>query len=304
MSMETPAKPGGGIEERSDEPKGGAPEKVETAHGGGSGSAVAELRTKLVELEYEYLVQSSLHSDGLRNQIIQFYLIIASAAASAILGLAKIQAESTQAGQTQPMVATWVFSVIAGFIGVIGVVMLPIFVRLRRVVLECLQGTVLLKRYAVQVVSKSGDQDFESSMLWDGHSLPTDERYLTASFILIFVVILLDSSMLAISSLLLLSERLPYQAAGLWSLAFGTAILTVQVVVYRWLLWHEIRNAMESDKLRVKWSKLMTGQGDPKLEGPALRNPLIGALLVGGIATVVIAYFAWQWEPLRRVLGL
>ncbi len=54
--------------------------------------AVSDLRTKFVELEYRYLVDSSFHSDNLRNQIIQFYLLVADLAATAIVGLAQLSA--------------------------------------------------------------------------------------------------------------------------------------------------------------------------------------------------------------------
>ena len=46
-----------------------------------------ELRTKFVELEYNYLTESSFHSDHLRNQFIQFYLLIAGVAATVIAAL-------------------------------------------------------------------------------------------------------------------------------------------------------------------------------------------------------------------------
>jgi hypothetical protein len=251
-----------------------------------------ELRKSFVELEYGYLTQSSFHSDGLRNQIIQFYLIIAGAAGTILLGLAQLRG-----GAAPSREEAWLFSAIAAFIGLVGLVMLPIFVRLRRVVLECLQGTVLLKLYALRALEEEGDRRFASALLWDYRSLPTDESFSTASFLLIFVVMLLDSGMFSIAAFLPLSARLPGLAAALWSLAAGLAALTLQVALYRVLFWREVRRAMASDRLREKWRDLV-GEGEPEAAGPALAQPLLKALVVGGLLTAGVALLAWSQAPL------
>ncbi len=270
----------------------------------GSAPPCNELQTKFVELEYKYLIQSSLHSDDLRNRIIQLYLIIAGAAGTVILGLAELSTKPQQSTQASPVIPIQVFSVVACFIGVIGVVMLPIFVRLRCVVLECLLGTILLKFYTIRKVKQGGDESFVSSLLWDAHTLPTDERYLTASFLLIFVVILLNSAMFAIAILLLLSEQFSTLAASLWSLTVLIGTLTLQVILYRWLLWREISRITNSKRLKEKWDQLVVDvDKDAKLQAPVLWRPLFGALVVGGIPTGVIAYAAWQLTPLTAILN-
>jgi hypothetical protein len=252
---------------------------------------VAELRTKFIALEYEYLSQSSFHTDDMRNKFIEFYLLIVGAAATAILGLAQLESSA---------VPTWAFSVVAFLIGALGVVMLPVFARARRVVLECLQGTVLLKRYVEEVVSE--DQAFSHALLWDAHSLPTDERYGTASFLLVFLFMLLDSAMFMLATLLMLSERLPVPAAILWSLAIGACLLTAQIVFYRCFLWLQIRRAMKSDRLKDKWDKLGIDAG-ATIQEPALREPVIRAFLVGGIIIIGLALAASRLAPLGAVLG-
>lgn len=191
--------------------------------------------------EYDNFNQSSFHSDNLRNQIIQFYLILVGAAATAIVGIAQLQAGGTSAVPLANQVL-WPFSAIAFFIGLIGIIMLPIFVRLRRVVLECLAGTVLIKRYVERNLGKTGDTLFGSAMLWDARSLPLDENYLTASFVLVFVVMLLSSVMVALGVFLhlyegLLAQRAELYGAFAWSLFVGFAVLTVQVIAYA-CGWH------------------------------------------------------------------
>jgi phosphoglycerol transferase MdoB-like AlkP superfamily enzyme len=168
------------------------------------------------------------------------------------------------------------------------------------VVLECLQGTVLLKRYVEEVVS--GDQSFSYALLWDVHSLPTDEGYGTASFLLVFLFMLLDSTMFMLAILLMLSERIAVSAAILWSLAIGAGLLTAQVVFYRSFLWLQICKAMKSDRLKDKCDKLGIDVGDT-IQEPALREPVIHALLVGGIITIGLALAASRLAPLGVVLG-
>jgi hypothetical protein len=248
---------------------------------------------ELLGREYDNFIQSSFHSDGLRNQIIQFYLVLVGAAATAIVGIAQLQAGSVAASER----ALWPFSAIALFIGLIGVVMLPIFVRLRRVVLECLTGTVLLKRYAERAVGQAGDTLFRSAMLWDSKSLPLDENYFTASFVLVFVVMLLSSVMVALSVFLRLFEVLlargaeGYPAAA-WSLAAGLSLLTLQVIAYRVWLRYEIQKFIRNDDLRVKWRALGI---TTEIREPALERPIIEALVVLGLPTVYFVWHAINW---------
>lgn len=266
-----------------------------------------ELIRDFIKLEYDNFVQSGFHTDGLRNQIIQFYLILVGAAATAIVGLAQLQ-EGGQTTGAASTVSFWQFGGIAFFIGLIGIMMLPIFVRLRRVALECLAGTVLLKRYAARVIEKS-DTTFPNALLWDANSLPTDESYMTASFVLIFIFMTLSSSMVGLALFLALLERLvPANSsiipAAWWSASVGIAILTLQVVVYRVWLWHEIRKFIRSDRLKHKWHALEIDP-DHQLKAPALILPLVKAIVVvGGIALLVTiqALVLMPWNELVKLL--
>jgi hypothetical protein len=168
--------------------------------------------------------------------------------------------------------------------------MLPIFARLRRVVLECLQGTALLKRYVEEVVNAHQDQEFSSALLWDARTLPTDEGYLTASFVLIFVMMLLSSVMFALGATLQMPpDKLPLPY-GWWSLAIWTSVLTLQVMFYRWLLWRELTRAIENDRLGDKWGALDISQSE--ILQPKRDEPLLAALSLGGAATLIFMILA------------
>ena len=65
--------------------------------------------------EYDNFNQSSFHSDGLRNQIIEFYLILVGAAATAIVGIAQLEAKNSPTSTAFGDRALWPFSAIALF---------------------------------------------------------------------------------------------------------------------------------------------------------------------------------------------
>lgn len=272
----------------------------------------ADLRTKLLELEYQYLTQSSFQTDTLRNQFVQFYLVIVGVAATALVGLAQVQAKDGQMQAGLTLGSSWIYSLIALFIGALGVIMLQLFARLRRVVIECLQGMVLLKRYALDHLGVAPDSPLDSAMLWDAHSVPQDESFRSASFVLVLVFMLLDTSMFVLASMFWLVNRQPPLAALLWSLAFGAAMLTAQVIGYRLLLGHELRCAMKGNRLEEKWRTLISQEIVPQqsalpgpaavLRQPALWQPAAVALLVGGIVVAILVLWAAlvTWEVINR----
>lgn len=246
------------------------------------------LRNLLIELEYNYLTQSSFRSDELRDRLIQFYLLIVSTAAAIILGVTQLLSrEPTWSFPVNGDALTVAFGALALFIGFVGVVMIPIFARLRRVVLESLQGTVLLKRFSQDLL---GDKELPNAFIWDANSLPRDEQYLTASFLLVFVLMVLDTVMLTLPLYLWSSAAFAPGLALLWSLVAALPLLTIQVIAYRWLLWRELTDAARRDRLDLKWEQLgMPPLADAK---PQLHKPLLQAVLVGGGATLILLFAA------------
>jgi hypothetical protein len=214
-------------------------------------------RLKFVELEYGYLAQSSFHCDELRDRFIQFYLLLVGAAVSLTVGLAPLAARS------QATVPEWIFVVIPGFLGLLGLVFLPILARLRCLVIECLQGTVLLKRYGRQHTPPD-DHRFASAFLWDETSVPTDERNHTASFALVLLFMVLNSGMFALTFAALAHTRLQHVGqAILWGLPLWSAMLTAEIVFYRAFLHSQLEAAYD-DFIR-KWDNL----GAEKQSSPA-----------------------------------
>lgn len=246
--------------------------------------APIELRDDLIQMEYTYLTQSSFRSDELRDRIFQFYLLIVSTAAAIILGLTQMANNGAPRGIPFDVTTIrWALVVLAILIGAIGAVMLPIFVRLRRVVLECLQGTVLLKRY---VINAANEKRFSDAFIWDDRTLPRDESYSSASFLLIFVFILLDSVMLSLPFYVWFSDWLRALAAFLWTLVVFVPLVTVQVMVYRYRLARELAAAMERNRFTVKWVRLGI-ETTPDVK-PEIRKPLLQVFGAGMLALAIL----------------
>ncbi len=236
------------------------------------------LESSLLDWEYKYLVDSSFHSDSLRNQIIQIYLGIVGVAGTVILGL-------QNAGWIGNDINT-AFAILALFISLIGFIMVPIFARLRRIVIECMQGTALIKRYIFERGEKK-NIIYPNAFLWDADSLPSGTNMLTASFLLIFIVIFLDSAMLAIAVYLFPFAKLPTSSIY-FALAVLSGFLTIQVLLYRYMLWKEIEEAMKSDRLQKKWENLID-KNDPLFPKPNFSLQLIVIFLVGAVITFCLA---------------
>ena len=252
------------------------------------------LPAELLKLEYEYLTQSSFQTDTLRNQFVQFYLVLVGVAASAFVGLAGLGRAPAGGEVAGGVPGDWMFSLVAVFIGLVGLAMLPIFARLRRVVIECLQGTVLVKRYVARMLEEAQQRAYGAAFLWDDRSVPTDEAFGTASFVLIFVFMMVNCSMFVLAAILYLVDRLPVPAVVSWSVAIGLAALTFEAALYRWLLARELRSAVRRNRIEEKWLAL-GATGRPK--EPQMREPIARVLVVGGLGVALAVAAALRLMP-------
>lgn len=191
---------------------------------------------ELLGREYEYVTESSFHSDNLRNQYIQLYIILTGAALSGAIAVAQFDIKVPPA----------ILSLVAILIGLIGVLEVAIFVRLRAVVIECLQATVLLKEYALRNLPPDLREQLASAFLWDAETLPNPLNMLSASSLLVVLVIILDSTMFGAAYLL-------PQAGDSKTIWIAVALILVSVVIqvfwYRWRLDTELAKSKYETKL-------------------------------------------------------
>ncbi|HSN75561.1 MAG TPA: hypothetical protein VL334_10840 [Anaerolineae bacterium] len=196
------------------------------------GPSPQDIDLRLLEMEYEYVTNSSFHTDDLRDKFIQYYLIIVSVALTLIIGLI----ENTR-------VDVAIFAVISLVLFAIGLVLMFILVRLRRIVWECIAATSLIKEYYKKHATHA--QDLEHALLWDEGSMPS-EKWHSVTSLLALLVAILDSTMLG-SALFLMIARPDLNANSLPD-PLGRAILpaiglfaasaAIQWVVYfRRLKW-------------------------------------------------------------------
>ncbi len=144
-----------------------------------------EIDLRLLEMEYNYLVQSSFHTDNLRDRFIQYYLILVSVTVTILVGVLQI-------GELE--INPLIFTFAAFILFLIGAMLVPIFVRLRRVVWECLVGMALIKEYCKKHAVYP--QDLSQALMWDRATVPKDEVWYSASSLLVLMMILLNSVML------------------------------------------------------------------------------------------------------------
>jgi hypothetical protein len=224
-----------------------------------------DIDLRLLEMEYEYVTNSSFHTDDLRDKFIQYYLIIVSVALTLIIGLI----ENTR-------VDVAIFAVISLVLFAIGLVLMFVLIRLRRIVWECIAATSLIKEYYKKHASHA--KDLKHALLWDKGSMPS-EKWHSVTSLLALLVAMLDSTMLGSALFLMLARpdlnanSLPDPLGRTMLPAIGlfAASAAIQWLVYfRRLKW-ENDQAKSSTRYpeKVKYWDIDLGQGDSSSVSPS-----------------------------------
>jgi hypothetical protein len=198
--------------------------------------------SELLGREYDYVTQSSFHSDELRNQYIQFYILLTGAALAA----------GTAVAESKLGVPHSVLAAASLLIGLVGVLEVAIFVRLRVVVIECLRATVLLKAYAFRHLAGQERRAFESAFLWDHNTLPDGRSLTSASSLLLVLIIILDSAMFAAAAYFAAVDRLGQVGAFQGALAAWAVSAVTQIAVYRSHLAQDLGSTMARSNFAAK----------------------------------------------------
>ncbi len=193
-----------------------------------------------LETEYAYVTQSSFHTDTLRDRYIEFYILLIGAAFSGILGIAQLG---------QATISPYVLGLIALFLAIVGVFEVLIFVRLRRVVIESLQASTLIKMCYIKHYPH-----LEPVFLWDTETLPKRERLYTASFLLVLLVIFLDSAMFATSAYFFLEAQVLIWLP--WRLALSVFVFGFALLLQAWLYLRRINKELEKTGYAEKVERL------------------------------------------------
>lgn len=124
--------------------------------------ADSDALTALLAREHDYLKESSFHCDSLRDRFIQLYLVLAGSALSGAVALA---------GSDRPLLPE-VLAVLTGSLALVGVMVLLMLVRLRRVSVECMQGMALIKLAVRGGLDAAARARLADTLIWDEQSLP------------------------------------------------------------------------------------------------------------------------------------
>lgn len=200
---------------------------------------VDDIDLRLLALEHEYVASSSFHTDDLRDKFIQYYLIIVGVAFTLMIGLI----ENTR-------VDVAIFAIISSVLFLIGLVLMLVLVRLRRIVWECIAATTLIKEYYKKHAVHA--PDLSNALLWDEGSMPS-ERWHSATSLLALLVAILDSTMLG-SALFLVMARSDLNASSLPNPLsqplLPAIVLFVASAVAQWLFYFW-RLEWEKDQAQV-----------------------------------------------------
>ncbi len=122
--------------------------------------------TTMLAREHDYLKESSFHSDSLRDRFIQLYLVLAGSALSGAVALA---------GSDRPLLPE-VLAVLTGSLALVGLMVLLMLVRLRRVSVECMQGMSLIKLAVSRDLDSADRARLADTLIWDEQTLPGAPR--------------------------------------------------------------------------------------------------------------------------------
>ena len=192
--------------------------------------------TGLLAREHDYLKESSFHSDSLRDRFIQLYLVLAGSALSGAVALA---------GSDRPLLPE-VLAVLTGSLALVGLMVLLMLVRLRRVAVECMQGMVLIKVAIGRDLDPAAKSRLADTLIWDDQSLPRPPGYrnsLRTVHALSAGVVMLLAGLLAGAALFFgvqAASGVPDGRALGWSAIVGLAAILAQYRLYIALLRREM----------------------------------------------------------------
>lgn len=128
--------------------------------------ADSDALTALLAREHDYLKESSFHCDSLRDRFIQLYLVLAGSALSGAVALA---------GSSRPLLPE-VLAILTGSLALVGLMVLLMLVRLRRVSVECMQGMALIKLAVSRELESAARAHLADTLIWDEQTLPGAPR--------------------------------------------------------------------------------------------------------------------------------
>lgn len=227
--------------------------------------------------EYLYLKESSFHSDGLRDRFLQLYLVLAGTALSGAVALAdkdRVLLPEVLAGLT------------AG-LALVGLMVLLMLVRLRRVAVECMQGMTLIKLCLTRPLSANQRERVEGAIPWGQETVPRAPTWradlLKVHFLSAGIVALLTALLAGAAAFYLqlafLADPAGEQATDIHPFLYRAALvslltLALLVELYQRRLRAEMRQPEEAFRERCA---LLA----PPMPGPS-ETPGLGAGDAGG----------------------
>lgn len=148
---------------------------------------------EILELEFEYARETAAQAQNDRTTIVNLYLLLVGGVGSLVLGLPQILSDNTRVSPTTPIPPN-AYVLLFTLLGVTGFFMLMKLVRLRQAWFESVRAMNQIKKFYLQRFP-----DLEAAFLWKADTIPAPGKPWTITFNLSVLVMLLDSTAIAIA---------------------------------------------------------------------------------------------------------
>lgn len=147
---------------------------------------------EILELEFEYARETAGQAQNDRTTIVNLYLLLVGGVGSLVLGLPQILSDNRVPATTP--ISSNAYVLLFTLLGITGFFMLMKLVRLRQAWFESVRAMNQIKKFYLQRFP-----DLDGAFLWKAETIPAPGKPWTITFNLSVLVMLLDSTAMAIA---------------------------------------------------------------------------------------------------------
>ncbi|MGE5264671.1 MAG: hypothetical protein ACM3S0_14930 [Acidobacteriota bacterium] len=147
---------------------------------------------EILELEFEYARETAAQAQNDRTTIVNLYLLLVGGVGSIALGLPQIVSDNSRS--TSVTLPSSAYMLLFALLGITGFFMLMKLVRLRQAWYESVRAMNQIKKFYLQRFP-----ELDAAFLWKAETIPAAGKPWTITFNLSVLVMLLDSTAIAIA---------------------------------------------------------------------------------------------------------
>lgn len=148
---------------------------------------------EILELEFGYARETAAQAQNDRTTIVNLYLLLVGGVGSIVLGLPQIVSDNPRSASAAPIPPN-AYVLLFALLGITGFFMLMKLVRLRQAWFESVRAMNQIKKFYLQRFP-----ELDAAFLWKAETIPAAGKPWTITFNLSVLVMLLDSTAIAIA---------------------------------------------------------------------------------------------------------